>query len=313
MTSRAPPSGRTSVVKALQTIGLTKRYGPLVALDTVSLQVEEGEIFGLLGPNGAGKSTLVGILTGLVLPSAGQARILGRPHDDPAARREVGYVPELFRSAPWLTAAETLRFHAAFLRRPLTPADADALLDRVGLGHVGRRRVAGFSKGMEQRLAWAAALVGEPRLLLLDEPTSALDPSGRHEMAGLMRELRDRGVTIFLNSHLLRDLEGLCDSVALIRQGRLGDTGPVPVVLEGAGPRFRIDVGPMSDAIYEVLRTRGIACTATDEGAVLEVPVSRSELPAVHRELVRLGLSVYEVVPVRRTLEEWFLEEIETP
>jgi ABC-2 type transport system ATP-binding protein len=300
-------------VKAIQTIGLTKHYGPLVALDEVSLQVEDGQIFGLLGPNGAGKSTLLGILAGLVHPGAGVARILGRPHDDPEARRNLGYVPELFRSSPWLTAAETLRFHAAFLRRPLSPEAAEALLDRVGLGQVGRRRVAGFSKGMEQRLAWASALVGEPRLLLLDEPTSALDPGGRHEMAELMRELRAGGVTIFLNSHLLSDLEGLCDSVALIHHGRLGDTGPVSAVLEGAAPRFRIAVGPVSEAVLDDLRARGMAVTRADGGAVLEVSLSRDQMPELHRDLVRLGLSVYEVIPVRRTLEDWFLEEVETP
>lgn len=300
-------------MKAIQTLGLTKRYGAVLALDSVSLQVEAGEIFGLLGPNGAGKSTLVGILAGLVGPSAGAARILGRTHDDPEARRRLGYLPELFRSAPWLTASETLRFHAEFLRYPLSAGERLGLLDRVGLKAVADRRVSGFSKGMEQRLAWAAALVGNPEILLLDEPTSALDPGGRHEMAELMRELRERGVTIFLNSHLLSDLEGLCDSVALIHHGRLGEAGPVQTVLEADEPRYRIVVGPVPNPIREALEARGIRVVSTHGGAVLEAPVPRGDLPALHRDLVNWGLPVYELTPLRRTLEEWFLEGVDAP
>ncbi|MGC8488337.1 MAG: ABC transporter ATP-binding protein [Clostridia bacterium] len=300
-------------MKVIQTLGLTKRYGDVLALDDVSLHVEQGEIFGLLGPNGAGKSTLVGILAGLIRPSSGGARILGRAHDDPEARRRLGYLPELFRSAPWLTAAETLRFHAAFLGCPLSDHDLLALLERVGLPHAAQRRVAGFSKGMEQRLAWAAALVGDPELLLLDEPTSALDPGGRHEMSDLMRELRERGVTIFLNSHLLSDLEGLCDSVALIHHGRLGDAGPVARVLEGAVPQFRFSVGPLPAAVRSGLQARGIRVTVNDSGCELLARMDRQDLPALHRELVEHGVAVYEVAALRRTLEDWFLEEVETP
>ena len=219
---------------ALAVRGLTKRYGSTDALGGVDLEVAEGELVGLLGPNGAGKSTLVKIACGLVRPSAGTAEICGAPSGSPPARAALGYLAELFRFPGWMTADELLRLHQRLAGSTGGAEERRELLGLVGLAESHDRRVDAMSKGMQQRLGIAQALVGSPRLLLLDEPTSALDPAGRRTVRRLLEELRGRGIAVLLNSHLLSEVELVCDRVAILSRGLLVREGK-PSELAGAG------------------------------------------------------------------------------
>jgi len=204
--------------------GLRKQYGRRTAVEDVSLEVGRGEVVGLLGPNGAGKSTVIKMLLGLVRPDGGEAMLLGRPSAEPAARARVGYLPELFRYQPWLSAAEVLALHVR-LAAAAVPADEQReCLALVGLAERARDRVGGFSKGMQQRLGLAVALVARPELVILDEPTSALDPLGRVDVRDIVLSLRSRGVAVLLNSHLIGEVERVCDRVVILD----GDGSPPP-------------------------------------------------------------------------------------
>lgn len=228
---------------AVRLVGVSKRYGRMPALDDLTMHVRRGEVFGFLGPNGAGKTTTVRILLGLTAASSGEAWVLGAPAGDRRARRRVGYAPELFRHPPWLSGREVLGVHAALAGLP-TAGRADAVqraLERVGLGERGGERVSGYSKGMQQRLALAAALLGEPHLVVLDEPTSALDPLGRRDVRELIRALKGEGVTVFLNSHLLSEVELVCDRVAVIRRGRIVAEGTLDALRGRPEVRIRLE------------------------------------------------------------------------
>src|SRR5689334_22735542 len=202
---------------AIELNGVVKRFGRTAALAGLDLDVGRGELVGLLGPNGAGKTTTVKLLLGLVRPTSGTGAVLGAPLGDRRARARIGYLPELFRYQPWLTAREVLGLHAELGRvaRPIRHDAIERALERVGLHERAGDRVGGFSKGMQQRLGLAVALLGEPELILLDEPTSALDPVGRTDVRAIVRDARDRGATVILNSHLLSEVEQVCDRVAI--------------------------------------------------------------------------------------------------
>jgi ABC-2 type transport system ATP-binding protein len=266
---------------------LHKRYGKQEALAGIDLAVEPGQLVGLLGPNGAGKSTLTKIACGLVRPSAGGVEVLGRPAGSPEARAALGYLAELFRFPGWCTAEELLRLHQRLVGSAGGEAERRELLDLVELGDAARKRVEAMSKGMQQRLGIAQALVGSPRLLLLDEPTSALDPVGRRIVRELLEEMRRREVAVLLNSHLLSEVELICDHVAIIARGRLvkagtpeGLAGPTAVVVEtGAGTR-------------------------TFEGAV------RDDAPRIVADLVAAGEQVYGVEVRHSSLEDVYLEAV---
>ncbi|WP_309119406.1 ABC transporter ATP-binding protein [Paenibacillus sp.] len=212
----------------IDTEDLTKTYNGRGGCRGITLQVPAGCIFGLLGPNGAGKSTFVKMLAGLHRPDSGRAAVLGQPLGRPEARRKLGYLPELFRFQDWLTPVEALRFHGQLgglrpqeTRAPSFRTRVRDTLELVGLLDAADRRVGGFSKGMQQRLGLAAALLLEPELVILDEPASALDPVGRYEIRSLLKRLRGKGVTVFLNTHLLEDVEELCDEAAFLYGGEL--------------------------------------------------------------------------------------------
>src|SRR5262249_11781109 len=200
---------------------LGKQYGRVRALDGVDLELAEGELVGLLGPNGAGKSTLVKIACGLVRPTEGTAEICGVPAGSVGARRALGYLAELFRFPGWTSVEEVLELHERLARSDGGGAERHDLLELVGLSEAHDRRVEEMSKGMQQRLGIAQALVGSPRVLLLDEPTSALDPSGRRTVRGLLEELRGRGIAVLLNSHLLSEIELVCDRVVILNKGQV--------------------------------------------------------------------------------------------
>jgi ABC-2 type transport system ATP-binding protein len=284
-----------------------KSFGATVALRGVALEVPRGSIFGFLGPNGAGKSTLVKILTGLVRADAGSVKILGDRPGTRAVQRDVGYLPEHFRFPGWLTGRELLRFHARLLGATV---DADGLLTMVGLAEARDRRISALSKGMQQRLGLAQALVGSPRLVFLDEPTSALDPLGRIEVRDVLLHLRERGTTVFLNSHLLTEVEKICDRVAVIDRGSVVAQGSMNELLQG--PVARVEIGEVppqtAGAVVTTLQTL-LGTEPRYANGELTVPVSsRGDLPRVVTALVEIGVPVFEAGLVRRSLEDAFVQ-----
>ena len=272
---------------ALAVSELRKAYGATEALRGVDLRVGPGELVGLLGPNGAGKSTLVKIACGLVRPSAGRASVAGAPAGSAAARRALGYLAELFRFPDWLSADELLLLHQRLTGSTGGARERAELLDLVGLAGVAGRRVGAMSKGMQQRLGLAQALVGEPELLLLDEPTSALDPAGRRTVRQLLESLRERGVAVLLNSHLLSEVELVCDRVAIIAGGELVAAGTPAELSRPGGVQVDTAAG-----------TRVIA----DAG--------RDDVPRIVRELVAGGEDVYGVRVLTSSLEDAYLEAV---
>ena len=289
---------------------LRKRFRTTVALAGVTLEVERGSIFGFLGPNGAGKSTLVKILTGLVRPDAGVVEVLGGRPGTREVQRQVGYLPELFRFPGWLTGREVLHFHAKLAE---VTVDAGRLLDLVGIGDAGDRRVAEYSKGMQQRLGLAQALVGDPPLVFLDEPTSALDPIGRLEVRDVLLHLRERGTAVFLNSHLLTEIEKVCDRVAVIDRGTIVTQGTTEELLLTATARIRVgDPDPPALERFMVgLESCGVSgasrATTLNDGVLCIKVASEKEIPALVQRAVESGLAVYEVGLARRSLEEAFV------
>ena len=292
---------------AVHAMDLRKRYRRTVALAGLSMTVQRGEVFGFLGPNGAGKTTAVKILLGLVRPTGGDAMVLGAPAGDRETRRQIGYLPELFRFQAWLTAREVLILHARLLRLPRprwAPAAAEALA-AVGLDGRGDDKVGTFSKGMQQRLGLGVALLGEPALVILDEPTSALDPVGRHQVRIIIRDLRERGTAVFLNTHLLAEAEQVCDRVTVISKGRALATGP-PDELRRARPVVRFRVSGLPPGWWQPLAN---GARWKDEGDwLLAEELDPARIPDVVAGAVALGGRVEAVVPEQQSLEASFLE-----
>ena len=300
-----PGSGPAS--PAVHAMDLRKEYRRTVALAGLSMTVRRGEVFGFLGPNGAGKTTAVKILLGLVRATGGDAMVLGAPAGDREARRQIGYLPELFRFQAWLTAYEVLVLHARLLRmpRPRWDAAAAGALDAVGLAGRGDDKVGTFSKGMQQRLGLGVALLGEPALVILDEPTSALDPVGRHQVRAIIRDLRERGTAVFLNTHLLAEAEQVCDRVTVISKGRVLATGP-PDELRRARPLVRFRVSGLAPGWWQPLAADG---RWKDEGDwLLAEDMDPARIPDVVAGAVALGGRVEAVVPEQQSLEASFLE-----
>ncbi|HLH70226.1 MAG TPA: ABC transporter ATP-binding protein [Candidatus Dormibacteraeota bacterium] len=291
---------------AIHCLELTKRYGTTLALAGLTMTVPRGEVFGFLGPNGAGKTTAVKLLLGLLLPTAGEGWILGRSIRDIEARRRVGYLPEHFRYQPWLSGREVLGLHCrlAGLARATWPEEIDRALDLVGLRDSADRRVRSYSKGMQQRLGLAVALLGSPELVILDEPTSALDPVGRHDVRQVIHHLRDRGTTVFLNSHLLTEVEMVCDRVAMIDRGRVIATGTLKELLGGHSVRIRL-TGLDRPQRASLARFGGVE----DDGEWITLHgLVPDRVPELVAEVVAMGGRVYAVEPRQQSLEERFLQ-----
>jgi ABC-2 type transport system ATP-binding protein len=267
---------------------VTKSYRRTQALRGVDIEVGAGEVVGLLGPNGAGKSTLTKVLCGLVRADGGVAHIAGTPAGSLAARSQVGYLAELFRFPGWASAQEVLTTHQRLAHRP-TPAgdveERERLLAEVGLTNAATTRVDAMSKGMQQRLGLAQAMIGDPAVLLLDEPTSALDPAGRHTVREVLSRARDRGTAVLLNTHLLGEVELLADRVVLIDAGRVVAEGTVEALTSGQG-----------------------VTVETEQGRVEHPKATRDDVPALVAKLVADGRQIYAVVPHRSTLEDLYLE-----
>ena len=286
--------------------GLRKRYGRRTAVDDVSFSVARGEVLGLLGPNGAGKTSVIKMLLGLVRPDAGEVLLLGRRATDPRSRSAVGYLPELFRYQPWLTAREVLDLHVRLARVDVPAAERQEVLGLVGLADRAGDRVGGFSKGMQQRLGLGVALVARPELVVLDEPTSALDPIGRVDVRDLVLSLKSRGVAVLLNSHLIGEVERVCDRVVILDQGRVAASGTLAELLGQREVRLRL--GGADGRVEERLRAAGALARSGDWFTVqLAADDDGVTVPDLVRDLVGLGVRVHAVEPVRISLEERLL------
>ena len=298
----------SSAAGTIETHALRKQFGATVAVADLSLRVGAGEIFGFLGPNGAGKTTSIKMLLALIEPTSGTGQLLGAPLGDRAARARIGFLPEHFRFHDTLTATELLRFHGRLygLRGASLDARIDWLLTRVDLLDAADRPLHGFSKGMLQRVGLAQALLNEPQLVFLDEPTSGLDPLGRLLVRGIIDELRADGVTVFLNSHLLGEVEATCDRVAFVKRGR--------IVAERrlSGPTETLDlelrVGFVVPAILEGLSRFGTSIVQPQPDVIALRTESDAVVPAIVSWLVQQGVQIHEVKPRRKSLEDVFVE-----
>jgi ABC-2 type transport system ATP-binding protein len=333
----------------VETRGLRRRFGAKLAVADLSLTVGRGEIFGFLGPNGAGKTTSLKMLLGLIAPTSGAGRVLGAPLGDRRTRARLGFLPEHFRFHDWLTGREFLDFHGRLygIERHTLARRATELLERVDLVDAANRTIRTYSKGMMQRIGLAQALLNRPDLVFLDEPTSGLDPLGRMLVRDIIRELRSEGVAVFLNSHLLGEVEATCDRVAFVKEGRTVHE----MRLDAVEPAFDVHlrIGPLKDGALEALArigtVEGVPATGTGDAAAAlggsgaaaqpggtaseEAPggsalagaspapgsttlhmrvAAESALPEIARTLVERGVPLYELRPARKSLETWFLE-----
>jgi len=299
----------------LETEQLTKLYPTGGGCFDISLSLGAGEVFGLLGPNGAGKSTFIKMLVGLLTPTSGRASILGLPHGSLEARRQVGFLPENFRYHEWMTAAELLEFHGTLhgLSRGEARQRTAQMLVMVGLKGLEKRLVRTFSKGMQQRLGLAVALLPGPRLLFLDEPTSALDPMGRREIRKIIQELQDRDMTIFLNSHLLTEVEKVCRKVAVIRKGRIVATGRLEELLGmGRHQEVQLDVGGLTAGLLQrIEQIATVLHREEDAGGSSRLMLrvdDRDKLPPLAEAVVRGGGQIYNLSTIQNSLEDLFVE-----
>jgi ABC-2 type transport system ATP-binding protein len=306
----------------IETQGLRKQFGPTVAVSDLSLEVREGEIFGFLGPNGAGKTTAIKMLLALVEPTSGAGRVLGAPLGDRAVRARIGFLPEHFRFHETLTATELLRFHGRLygLRGVSLDARVDRLLTRVDLVDAADRPLRGYSKGMLQRVGLAQALLNDPQLVFLDEPTSGLDPLGRLLVRGIIDELRADGATVFLNSHLLGEVEATCDRVVFVKRGRVVEerrlsaptelleveirVGPPPSLAHESAARG----GGVTAAILDGLSRFGTNIVQPRPDVIALRTESEAVVPAIVSWLVQQGVRVHAVLPRRKSLEDVFLD-----
>ena len=290
---------------AIDVVELRKVYGRIEALAGLTMRVGRGEVFGFLGPNGAGKTTAVKLLLGLARPTSGEGRVLGAPLGDLEARRRIGYLPELFRYQPWLRAGEVLALHAELMGLPRAAwaADIEATFELVGLADRAGDLVGGFSKGMQQRLGLAVALLGSPELVFLDEPTSALDPLGRIDVRSMIAAIAARGTTVFLNSHLLTEVERVCDRVAVVDHGRVLASGPLDELL--GAPAARIRVTQLDPAVIASLADFGPTLRDGDWLSVRPMDVDR--IPELVAAIVAGGGRIHAVETGRTSLEDRFL------
>jgi ABC-2 type transport system ATP-binding protein len=307
-------NGGVGLTTVLETEQLTKLYPTGGGCFDISLSLGAGETFGLLGPNGAGKSTFIKMLVGLLTPTSGRARILGLPHGSLEARRQVGFLPENFRYHDWMTAAELLEFHGTLhgLSRGEARQRIAQTLVMVGLKGLEKRLVRTFSKGMQQRLGLAVALLPRPRLLFLDEPTSALDPMGRREIREIMQELQDRGTTIFLNSHLLTEVEKVCLKVAVIKKGRIVATGRLEELLGTGHHEVQLEVGGLAAELLQRIEQIATVLHREDDAAgcsKLKLRVEdRDKLPLLAEAVVHGGGKIFNLSMVQNSLEDLFVE-----
>jgi ABC-2 type transport system ATP-binding protein len=307
---------------ALATYELTKDYAvgfwrkrPYRALDRLTLEVEQGEVFGFLGPNGAGKTTTLKLLMRLVFPTSGRAEILGRPAGDLDVRRRIGYLPEHPYFYDYLTAEELLGYFAGLfgITGEERTRRVSALLDEVGIGGERRLQLRKFSKGMLQRVGIAQALLNEPELVIFDEPMSGLDPLGRRDVRSLILRLRDRGCTVFFSSHVLSDAEALCSRVAILARGRLVTSGRLTDMLAFQIRGWEVVATGVRADLLASLKSRATAVTRIgDDRYTFDLPVEPSPDRFV-ADLSAGGATLLSVNPLRDTLEDFFVKQVTAP
>jgi ABC-type multidrug transport system ATPase subunit len=297
-----PPMSTDAVV---ETHDLTRRYGErILAVDRVTLQLQPGEVYGLIGPNGAGKTTFLRLVLGLIKPTAGRSAVLGAPAGSPDALRRIGTVVESPAFYPFLSGRANLLVFARYA--DTDPALLAPALERVGLTDRAGDKVSGYSLGMRQRLGLAAAFMKEPALYLLDEPTNGLDPYGIAAMRRIIRDLADEGRTVLLSSHLLGEVEQVCDRIGIIHRGRLLHEQTMSE-LRGSGGRVRVVATPLDRAAEVVRAITGVdGVEVRDDG--LDIETDPANAPAIVRELVRNDVEVTELRPLSRSLEDAFMQ-----
>jgi ABC-2 type transport system ATP-binding protein len=299
-----------SLAPAIETDQLRKVFGDYAAVKGLTLQVQQGEVFGFLGPNGAGKTTSIKMLLGLIAPTAGTATLLGKPIGDRDALTRIGFLPEHFRFQEWLTADEFLSLHGQLLNMKAGDLNSrmDELLERVGLPDYRNKQLRTFSKGMLQRIGLAQALLNRPALVFLDEPTSGLDPVGRRLVRDIIHELRMQGTCVFLNSHLLSEIEITCDRVAFIRHGEVVRVLEMASLSTGQS-KVIIRVNKLSADGLNGLCRWGQDVQMDRDDVTLTIQ-NESVLPEITRYLVEQGTDVYAISPSRLSLEEIFIETV---
>lgn len=283
-------------------------------LHALDLTVEAGETFGYLGPNGAGKTTTIKLLTGLVRPTAGRARLLGQPVDDPRGRAGLGFLPESPSFYDYLTGEEFLAYGArlAGLSREAARRQIPALLERVGMAHAARRQLRKCSKGMLQRIGLAQALLGDPRLVILDEPMSGLDPIGRKQVRDIILELRSEGRTVFFSTHIIPDVEMICDRVGILLGGRLVRVGRLHELLDSEVASVDVIALGLLPAAVVALGALAGQTPLTQAGRALFRLAGSADVDAFLRRVWEAGGRIVSVTPEKRSLEELFLAEVQT-
>ncbi len=304
------------MTNAIETVDLGKNYQGYTAVRSLNLVVPQGEVFGFLGPNGAGKTTTIMMLLGNIRPTAGHATLLGKPVGDVQTRKHIGFLPEKFQFHDFLTATEFLHLHGklAGMSSAARARRVPEVLERVGLGDRAKSRIREFSKGMQQRVGLAQAILHEPDLVILDEPTSALDPLGRRDVRDIVLELRAQGKTVLLNSHLLSEIEMTCDRVAIIKKGQVATQGTMDELLAFTST-VEVEVRDMNDAAMAAVR-QIVAKLKLDR-----VPITRftawvrkeEDVAELARAIVTNGAQLLALIPHRETLEELFVRIIEGP
>ena len=301
----------TSNHLAIDAQGLKKQFGDKTAVSDFTLQVNRGEVFGFLGPNGAGKTTSVKMMLSLLSPTAGTAMLLGKPLGDRVARTKIGFLPEHFRFHEWLKAAEFLDLHGRLFGVPKSTRKnkIPQLLSLVGLGDRANAPLRTFSKGMLQRIGLAQALLNEPDLVFLDEPTSGLDPLGRRLVRDIINQLRERGTAVFLNSHLLSEVEQTCDRVAFIREGTILQTTTLADV-DADAIQIVLRVGEPTEQLMQQLQKWDEQVRLGGNGRIHLTLPSETQLPQLANWLIANGHTLYELTQQKLSLEEQFLRII---
>jgi ABC-2 type transport system ATP-binding protein len=301
---------------AIEILGLEKTYSvgfwrkrPKQALRPLHLTVDEGEIFGFLGPNGAGKTTTLKLLMGLMFPTSGTARSLGREIGDPVMKAQIGFLPEQPYFYDYLTAQELLRYYGQLsgIGAKDLSRKVDQVLQRVGLSETGKVQLRKFSKGMLQRVGIAQAILHDPKVVFFDEPMSGLDPMGRREVRDLMEQLKHEGKTVFFSTHILSDAEALCDHVAIINKGELQGVGAVADLTSSVDSK--VELVWQGPAVPPLLRTLGAECHVT--GTTVRAIIPEANQDAVVEALRRERLRLVSVTPVRTSLEDYFMQKLQ--
>lgn len=295
----------------IETKGLTKEYDNGKGCFDINIQVGEGEVFGFLGPNGAGKSTLIKTLLGLLYPTSGTATLLGKPLGDLSVKKRVGYLPELFKYQSWMTGLDLLKFHGELyhIEKEALKKRIDLVLDMVHMTGSEKRTIGSYSKGMQQRIGMASALLSDPDIIFLDEPTSALDPIGRKEVRDIILALKQQGRSVFLNSHLLSEVEQVCDSAAIISHGKIIKQGAMKDLLESRiGLELKVD--QIDHKILSALESYDELFSYDDQWIKMQL-AKESDASEIADMIVKNGGKLYAMMPSANRLENLFLQLVE--